>query len=69
MAVFLGSGVRLVQVLDASSGIASGTAPGVCAPGGRHSPDSTPYAAIGLGADGLAARRIRAGARASLCER
>ena len=59
-------GSRLVQVLDASSGIANGTAPELFALLAADTALAVLYAAIGLGLTVLAARRIRAGARASL---
>ena len=59
-------GSRLVQVLDASSGIANGTAPELFALLAADTALTVLYAAIGLGLMVLAARRIRAGARASL---
>ena len=59
-------GSRLVQVLDASSGIANGTTPELFASLGADAALAVLYAAVGLGLTFLAARHIRAGARASL---
>ena len=59
-------GSRLVQVLDASSGIANGTTPELFASLVADAALAVLYAAVGLGLTFLAARRIRAGARASL---
>ena len=59
-------GSRLVQALDASGGIANSTAPDLFALLAADTALALLYAAIGLGLTFLAARRIRAGARASL---
>ena len=59
-------GSRLVQALDASSGIASGAAPDLFALLAADTALAVLYAAVGLGLTFLAARRIRAGASASL---
>ena len=55
-----------MQVLDAPSGIANGTAPELFALLAADTALAALYAVIGLGLTFLAARRIRAGARASL---
>ena len=59
-------GSRLVQALDASGGIASSTTPDIFLLLAADTALGMLYAAIGLGLTYLAARRIRAGARASL---
>lgn len=59
-------GSRLVQALDTSGGIAGGAAPDLFALLAADTALAVLYAAIGLGLTVLAARRIRAGARASL---
>ena len=59
-------GSRLVQALDTSGGIASSTTPNLFALLAADTALAVLYAAIGLGLTFLAARRIRAGARASL---
>lgn len=59
-------GSRLVQVLDTSGSITSSTAPDLFALLATDAALAVLYAAIGLGLTFLAARRIRAGARASL---
>ena len=59
-------GSRLVQALDTSGDIAGGTAPGLFALLAADTALAILYAAAGLGLTLLAARRIRAGARASL---
>ena len=59
-------GSRLVQALDASGSIASSTTPNLFALLAADTALAVLYAAIGLGLTLLAARRIRAGARASL---
>ena len=55
-----------MQALDTSSGIANGTAPELFALLATDAALAVLYAAVGLGLTFLAARRIRAGARASL---
>ena len=55
-----------MQALDTSGGIASGTAPDLFALLATDAALAVLYAAVGLGLTFLAARRIRAGARASL---
>ncbi len=59
-------GSRLVQALDTSGGTASSTTPDLFALLAADTALGMLYAAIGLGLTYLAARRIRAGARASL---
>lgn len=59
-------GSRLVQALDTSGSIASSTAPNLFALLATDTALAVLYAAVGLGLTLLAARRIRAGARASL---
>lgn len=59
-------GSRLVQALDTSGGIASSTAPNLFALLATDAALAVLYAVVGLGLTFLAARRIRAGARASL---
>ena len=59
-------GSRLVQALDTSGGIASGAAPDLFALLAADAALAVLYATVGLGLTLLAARRIRAGARASL---
>ena len=59
-------GSRLVQALDTSGGIVSGAAPDLFALLAVDTVLAGLYAAAGLGLTLLAARRIRAGARASL---
>ena len=59
-------GSRLVQALDTSGGTASSTTPDLFALLAADTALGMIYAAIGLGLTYLAARRIRAGARASL---
>lgn len=59
-------GSRLVQALDTSGGTASSTTPDLFALLAADTALGVLYAAIGLGLTYLAARRIRAGARASL---
>lgn len=59
-------GSRLVQALDTSGSIASSTTPNLFALLAADTALAVLYAAIGLGLTFLAARRIRAGARASL---
>ena len=59
-------GSRLVQALDTSGGIAGSTAPNLFTLLAADTALAVLYAAIGLGLTFLAARRIRAGARASL---
>ena len=59
-------GSRLVQALDTSGGIAGGAAPDLFALLAADTALAGLYAAAGLGLTLLAARRIRAGARASL---
>lgn len=59
-------GSRLVQALDTSGSITSSTAPDLFALLATDAALAVLYAAVGLGLTFLAARRIRAGARASL---
>ena len=59
-------GSRLVQALDTSGGTASSATPDLFALLAADTALGMLYAAIGLGLTYLAARRIRAGARASL---
>ena len=59
-------GSRLVQALDTSGGVSGGTSPGFFALLAADAALALLYAAVGLGLTFLAARRIRAGARASL---
>lgn len=59
-------GSRLVQALDTSGSITSSTAPDLFALLATDAALAVLYAAAGLGLTFLAARRIRAGARASL---
>lgn len=59
-------GSRLVQALDTSGSIASSATPIFFALLATDAALAVLYAAIGLGLTFLAARRIRAGARASL---
>ena len=59
-------GSRLVQALDTSGGIASGAAPDLFALLAADTALAGLHAAAGVGLTFLAARRIRAGARASL---
>ena len=59
-------GSRLVQALDTSGSIASSTPPNLFALLATDAALAVLYAAVGLGLTLLAARRIRAGARASL---